>query len=340
MKTFFAILVPICLLSFIAFAITAAFTGAIAAGQIAGTIADNASDWVSLTEDDFIQQSGEMTITESYDKIDISVTSFDVNIIPVKNADSTRIITENISSDKFEATVSDNTLRVKTKNIVIGADDFLSRLITAAKNDWNFDNFWSDGSITVEIPEKEYEMYVINLGSGKVHSEKVNAVCNSISMGSGQLEYIGGDSLSDEFAMQMGSGSADISGINTQRYQIDIGSGNFNVNGINGSGEINMGSGNGTINYSELNGDAHYDVASGNLKIGLKSDASARIESRIGSGNVKVNIGDEEKKMGKKDHFTLNGGKNTITVELGSGNVKFNVENPYSIVTTTATEQF
>ena len=124
--------------------------------------------------------------------------------------------------------------------------------------------------------------------------------------------------------MILGSGSAVISGAQTQSYNIDIGSGNFNINGLSGDGVIDMGSGYGTIAYKEYNGDCKVDIGSGTLKLYVPEESNIEIGADIGSGSVNIDASGVSTKLNSSNDdepVIIGNGEHPLFVDMGSGRV-------------------
>lgn len=184
-----------------------------------------------------------------------------------------------------------------------------------------------DVTLNIELPLKIYGALEVNQGSGTVRVEEMYARYNKIDIGSGYFELNRSndtENITNTFKLTLGSGRTEIRGMNTERYDLDIGSGSFNIDGLTGSGEIEMGSGNGTVAFDKYNGECNVDLGSGNLKLLLPVNASANIKCDIGSGSVNIDAGGVHKNIGSRDDYEtvpIGSGMHGLNIDMGSGHI-------------------
>ncbi len=167
----------------------------------------------------------------------------------------------------------------------------------------------------------------------KVH--ELYAIENTIHIGSGSFEFLRRSEgfVSGSFNVILGSGSAVISGAQTQNYNIDIGSGSFNINDLSGDGVIDMGSGSGSVAYKEYNGECKVDMGSGSLKLYVPEDSSMEIIADIGSGSVNVDACGINTKLNSNnddESVVIGSGDHPLFVDMGSGRVSVLDRSAYS----------
>ncbi len=173
-----------------------------------------------------------------------------------------------------------------------------------------------------------------------------NSKYNNFDIGSGKFEFSKSEQFTaDMFSVVVGSGSAVISNMQTERYDIDLGSGKYNFNGLSGYGEINMGSGNGSIAYSKFH--EEYDdgsdvcdlnMGSGTLNLYFPDDSGCLLYTEIGSGSVNINAYGIEKKLTQNsDDEELIIGDNDnyqyYNINMGSGKVNIRNTSEYTMPT-------
>lgn len=182
----------------------------------------------------------------------------------------------------------------------------------------------------------------LSMGSGIVDAEGVNALENEIAVGSGKLMFSqSADFTANSMHFSMGSGIAEITSsaaeyldINigsgslkmdtskTERFDIEMGSGKFEVNGLSGSGSIDVSSGIGTARFSDAGGinGTELELSSGRLSVYLPNDTNAQINTDISSGSVDVDCCGVKEKLRSDDEFVILGkGGAEIDANVSSG---------------------
>lgn len=165
----------------------------------------------------------------------------------------------------------------------------------------------------------------IMLSSGKLTASEIRAAETEIEVGSGILEYEQGEKYKGEkLSLDIGSGSVKLKNCDTAEYAISMGSGNFDVSGLTGTGEINIGSGSGSADFAAIdpNGST-IDVSSGNLKVYIPRGGGAKIEADVSSGSVEYNCCGASGKLKDGQSVVLGKGGGLFAVDISSGKVSF-----------------
>ena len=190
--------------------------------------------------------------------------------------------------------------------------------------------------------QQGYDEVNLNLGSGNVTIDGVDALSNYFNIGSGAFTYNGTGVACEELYLNMGSGKAVMNNAACGSYSIEIGTGVFEIYGITGSGSFEMGSGSGTLGFSDVINYNSLEIGSGSLKVALPDNTSAEISADIGSGSVHVDACGQNTRLRDGNKITLGGGEseNEISVDLASGSVRFTNDKPAATTAQTETAAF
>lgn len=316
MKRLFGIFIPLCICSFIAFGISVAVLGTPKKSVSEEVVADDV-----YTEAD--GNSWTRVLEGGYNVIDIDTGAVDLKITPADVDETTVKFESKDYKGSITTEISGGTLKIKADEYFSfhGVSELIKRITDGFKN-FAFD--FSSSRLEVTVPQNVYDRLDVDMGSGSVTVDGVRALANNISIGSGGFYYTGADGFkADEMNVELGSGFFDLANAATGRYDISVGSGRFEVSGLTGEGNLDMGSGSGTVGYGMIDGNSVIDVSSGTLNVSIPSDASAVIKADIGSGSVRVNACGVSLNLNDGQKATLNGGSYEIKAELGSGSIKF-----------------
>lgn len=202
----------------------------------------------------------------------------------------------------------------------------------------------SDIIVTVGFPATIYQKIDIRQGSGTMQINDLYSHYYDVEIGSGKCEFnrpASGDFKSDRFTLQLGSGSAVFSGMESNCFNIKIGSGSFTLDRLSGDGEIDMGSGKGSIFFCDKeiteNGRNKHelDMSSGNLTLYYPEDGGVVLYSDFGSGKIEIDGFDHKKTITGSNHeesnqFAMGTGGVDLDVDMGSGTVTIKDTSSYS----------
>lgn len=165
----------------------------------------------------------------------------------------------------------------------------------------------------------------VEMGSGRFYASEMRAARTSLEIGSGHLEYAQGkDYTGDVLNVDIGSGNVTVTNAAAAQYGISLSSGSFDISGLTGTGEINVGSGNGSADFAAIdpNGSS-INLSSGGLKVYLPKGAGAKIEADVSSGSVSYDCCGASGKLKDDQSVTLGNGGGKFTVDVSSGKVSF-----------------
>lgn len=181
-------------------------------------------------------------------------------------------------------------------------------------------------------PDFEAREFKADLGSGKLNAADIRALDTELNIGSGKIEFTQSAGFkADDLEVSIGSGSVVIKNADTHSYEISMGSGSFDISGLTGTGEINIGSGNGVADFAAIDPDgSRIDLSSGSLNVYIPRGASAEIDADISTGSVSVNCGGVSQKLTKDGRVSLGSGGGELSVDVSSGKVTFRDSDSYA----------
>lgn len=164
-----------------------------------------------------------------------------------------------------------------------------------------------------------------DIGSGKLNASDIRAAKSELDIGSGKIEYAQAAGFcADELEVNIGSGSVEVTNADTRKYEINMGSGKFDVSGLTGTGEINIGSGKGVADFAAIDPRGSViDISSGSLEVYVPRGGSAQIEADISTGSVAIDCYGVSEKLTKDGRIRLGEGGGKFTVDISSGKVSF-----------------
>lgn len=185
----------------------------------------------------------------------------------------------------------------------------------------------------------------VELNSGSFSGSEIKAANAELEIGSGILKFAQGKDFKGEtLSVDIGSGSVTVTNAAAAQYGISLSSGSFDISGLTGTGEINVGSGNGSADFASIdpNGSS-IDLSSGNLKVYLPKGAGAEIETEVSTGIVSYDCCGTSGKLKDGQRLVLGEGGGRFAVDISSGKVsfldskKYTAENTTQLVEVTAT---
>lgn len=227
---------------------------------------------------------------------------------------------------EFAATISGKTLSLKEK---------LSLSIFGVKPAEGY-------SITVYLPERQYETLAVNTASGGAEIDGVTARDFDLNTASGEIninayfENITIQSASGNITLTNPtdkpaksihtctvSGNANVVEYKAEKFNLHSVSGRTVYSGANGAGKVAVTSGTVEVSYSEWNADLDVSAISGAVNLTLPKDSGMDISFNGISGTVKTDLGNERGSfvnLGKGTSGEFGGeNKHKLNVNLTSG---------------------
>lgn len=227
---------------------------------------------------------------------------------------------------EFAATISGKTLSLKEK---------LSLSIFGVKPAVGY-------SITVYLPEKQYETLAVNTASGGAEIDGVTARDFDLNTASGEIninayfENITIQSASGNITLTNPtdkpaksihtctvSGNANVVEYKAEKFNLHSVSGRTVYSGASGAGKVAVTSGTVEVGYAEWNADLDISAISGVVNLTLPKDSGMDISFNGISGTVKTDLGNERGSfvnLGKGTSGEFGGeNKHKLNVNLTSG---------------------
>lgn len=322
MKKLFTILIPICILSFIAAGVLDIIFGRNESPDIP---TDSNISGENELENKVTINDTQNTHTfelEALDNITFMLSGVNAEIIP-SNGEKIYIMVHNNDAQREVSVALD--AKVNTSTIEIHPTHITFSTIKNGLLNWLEDVFNPSPkcNVWVMVPQNVYKNLAVKQGSGIVSINSIKAEKNNIHIGSGEFSLTYPDLFtSEELNLKLGSGKASIKKAATMEYDFDIGSGEYDISGLKGTGNIEMGSGNGMIDYDSYTG-LVLKKGSGNLDISVPLGTPMRLFAELGSGDIEVNLDDTKQtiKDSGEYYFGNVGTPNFLRVNNGSGNI-------------------
>lgn len=317
MKKAFATLIPLCIIGFVGFWISTI---------ILGTNPENSGKFSSSSQYDDKNGSGwsagcavknsEYTATiAASENLELAISDVKATVVPFDGEDI-EVYVKNASNRSVNVSLKRNS----SKSTIIKID-------ASIRFGWfnlSFFDFNSDDRIVeIKVPKKTFERAKIDLGSGSAAISGINAAEYDIDMGSGNMEFSRDKSEKiRSFRLDMGSGTSVFSGIYAESYKINMGSGSCTISDLAGTGDIDMGSGSLELSFMD-SPTGKFDMGSGHTTMIIPENSDTTFKFDIGSGGVNFNAcGINESRRNHNDgDIVLGNGENTFDIDIGSGSV-------------------
>lgn len=315
----FAVLIPVCILSFIAAGILDMFLG-IRYSPDASSYNDELFDSRSYTVTD-TTKAYDFEL-DALDSISLKLAGVDAEVM-ASTDDKIHVKVHNTNTERDAAVVlnaSNDTSTVEVHPTNISFSSVGSGLIG-----WLEDLFTGKPKckVWIMVPQKVYQNLDVMQGSGVVDINTISANFNNFTVGSGSLTFTNSPlHKSTELNLNLGSGSVTFNNSITSEYNFDIGSGKFDIRGLTGTGNVTMGSGSGSFSYEDYYG-LFLEKGSGTLELLLPPSTPLRIVPELGSGRIEVDLDGEKKIIKDNNEYNFGGEsvRNFLRVENGSGNI-------------------
>ena len=321
MKKAFATLIPLCIIGFVGFWISTAILGTAPVNHFGSSSQyddKNGSGWST----DYAVNNAEYNATIAANS-NLALELADVKaVVKPTDADDIKVYVKNTSNRSVNVSLSrdsGNKTKISINTNIFGAGFFGINL-----NPFSFitDGSVENRYVQIEVPKKTFESAKITLGSGIAEMKGIIAEEYDIELGSGSLDFDCGMTKSKKFTLDMGSGSGTFRGVTPEKYDINMGSGSCAISGLAGTGDIDMGSG--SLELSFMDSPAgKFDMGSGHTTMIIPENSDTTFKFDIGSGSVNFNAcGINENRRNHKDgDIALGNGENTFIIDLGSGSV-------------------
>lgn len=177
-------------------------------------------------------------------------------------------------------------------------------------------------SMTVELPEKQWDEIKVNLSSGDVSLADIGGKSVEVATSSGKIELA--DSRATTIKLTASSGDVRASGFKADTLSFHASSGNVRLEDGEAALKGETASGNIRVEFDELRHNADLTAGSGNVTLSLdRQPQSLAVDYRGGSGNGKIKQDGFAYQEQDEDNHRIKGafgsGETTLKVVTGSG---------------------
>lgn len=263
------------------------------------------------------------SISEVFDAEKVKNITIDVSALDLKIEKSgdkkVHVVGEKVP-ESLEVNTDGNTLTIVSKKKKWnGIKEFALSII-----EWN-----ETDELTVQLPEKEYDIFTLELGAGDINISNVKCRALSLEMGAGDIDASDIDCV--DFEADISAGDMNFSRVNCISADVDMSAGDFDIENMTcETADFDSSAGDIKINTINCKDKLIVDNSAGDAKIinavsgGFEGDSSAGQIYYSGTinGNITVDssAGDVELKLtNPESDFNKNGGKYTIKVDCSAG---------------------
>lgn len=168
---------------------------------------------------------------------------------------------------------------------------------------WNFDRN-NNGTLTVSLPQKSYDRFVLNLGAGKTDISDISCKNSEIDMGAGQTT-VTNLSVSEFIDIDCGVGQVNFNNGYFGSADIDCGVGEFNFTGML-KGKTDIDCGVGACNFNIFGNKSDYTFTGDNYGERSHSGTSGKYIIDVDSGVGEVNFSFSDSMNERNDDYAKN----------------------------------
>ncbi|SFG49221.1 DUF4097 family beta strand repeat-containing protein [Sporolactobacillus nakayamae] len=184
---------------------------------------------------------------------------------------------------------------------------------------FTFFSWWDRSKVTITIPRSYAGELSLDVGSGMLEfDDEANYRELAVNIASGSANLSG---ISADFAqIDVHSGNLRIDTLKTPSARIDLRSGNLNVTNFSGAFTAHVHSGNLEMEVAKLSGSVKATVNSGSASFDLPNNAGFRLNGKTSSGLIRCTLPLKEKQSGNGTISGIHGsGKATFDAAVNSG---------------------
>ena len=212
-------------------------------------------------------------ITDSFEKINISVDTADVNFV-LTNDDSCRVEAYDRKKIRYDVSVENGTLNVNTVD----------------ERRW-FERIFNPGGakLTVYLPESEYDSFTIDASTGDI------TVPEDFKLGNLDIKLSTGDttilaSVVESIEIEGNTGDVTIKDITCGSLEVNISTGKTTISGVTASGEIDIECTTGDVNANKINASGYLSVETSTGEIVISDANCTALITKVSTG--KCNLSD------------------------------------------------
>ncbi|MET1249255.1 DUF4097 family beta strand repeat-containing protein [Sporolactobacillus sp. STCC-11] len=187
------------------------------------------------------------------------------------------------------------------------------------RRQFTFFSWWDRSQVTITIPRSYAGALNLDVGSGMLEfDDEANYRELAVNIASGSANLSG---ISADFAqIDVHSGNLRMDQLHVRSATLDLRSGNLNVTHFSGAFNAQVHSGNLKMGITELSGPVKASVNSGLANFDLPNDADFRLNGKTNSGLLRCILPLKEKQSGNGTISGIHGsGKATFDATVNSG---------------------
>jgi lia operon protein LiaG len=216
---------------------------------------------------------------DKIDQIEVTHTSTDVNIIPTKDQNMTVELNGKVNKrvkDQYKLEVKEDGEKV---NIAVFRDD----------NEWfsGFNLNSGNVDLNLKLPEKLYESIDINLSSGDMNLNEIQAKEVTLNTSSGDIN-VEKSEVEKKLSINSQSGDLMLQNLKAESLHVDLASGDSNIKHAETKSVV-LSSKSGNVGMNDVKGEMEVAVSSGDTKI-VNKEMNSNIKIESTSGDVDIHF--------------------------------------------------
>ncbi len=319
MKHIIGFFLPICIFSFLAFAISVMVLGTAYSSQVDSV---SYAEPVEYTEGYITNalNSENTVFTGEYSDIFVNAGACDV-MIQTHDSPNTEVKIDESLFGHIQVT-ADGVLDIQADFNLLDPEAWESFI----KGEFSSSNMFSS-SIKILIPDKEYDTFNADMGAGSLEAYNIRSQNVYLNSRAGSTMYKNKSDYEMDFLnVTVGAGSAAVFNACTSEYFLDTSAGSLDVYGLTGEGSINVSAGRSDVSFEDFDNDIYTDVSAGNLNLYVPDDEEISVYSYRSAGDVKIVEKDGKTfSLANGSKYDINGGGEELSANVSAGSITVTV---------------